>query len=117
MSITWTMNNESRAMLAPSVIIQQAKASFGASDYVTGGYPVYPSAFGLSAIRALVPVAFSSIATGTPGSVIWEAIQPTIFGPAASNPWYLKALSALGTETASNTNIGGGTVDFLACGY
>jgi hypothetical protein len=117
MSISWKMNNESRAMLAPSVIIQQATASFGASDYVTGGYPVYPSAFGLSAIRALVPVAFSATGSGTPGSVIWEAIQPAIYGPAASNPWYLKALSGLTTETASNTNLSGGTIDFMACGY
>ena len=117
MSITWTQNTDSRAMLGPSVQLQQNKASFGASDYVLGGYAVYPSAFGLAVIRALIPVGFSSIAAGTPGSVIWEAIQPATAGPAASNPWYLKALTDVFAETASNTNFAGGTADFMALGF
>jgi hypothetical protein len=117
MSITWTENAESRAMLAPSVQMQQNLASFGASDYVAGGYPVYPSAFGLSAIRALIPVGFSSSAAGSPGSVIWEAIKPATSGPAASNPWYLKALTDVLAETASNTNFAAGTMEVLAIGY
>jgi hypothetical protein len=117
MSITWTEDTDSRFQPAPSVISQQNIASFGASDYVTGGYPVYPSAFGLSAIRALIPVGYSSIASGTPGSVIWEAISPAVAGPAASNPWYLKALTDTFAETASNTNFSGGTLRVQAWGY
>ena len=117
MSITWTENAESRAMLAPSVQMQQNLASFGASDYVAGGYPVYPSAFGLSTIRALIPTGFSSSAAGTPGSVIWEPIKPAISGPAASNPWYLKALNDTLAEVSASNNISGGTMDWLAMGY
>ena len=118
MSITWTEQADSRADLGPGVIMQQNTASNSASDYVTGGYPVYPSAFGLSSIRALIPVGFSSTAAGTPGSVVWVAIKPSTLGPAASNPWYLKALTASNwTETASNTNFANGTMDWIAAGY
>jgi hypothetical protein len=120
MSITWTEGADSRAMLGPENMQQQNKAAFGTSDYVTGGYPVYPAAFGLSKIRALIPVGFSSTAAGTPGSVQWVAVQPAVLGPAASNPWYLKAgyfSAGAFNETASNTSFAGGTVDFLATGY
>jgi hypothetical protein len=117
MSITWTENSGSRAMLGPDVQMQQNVASFGASDYVAGGYPVYPSAFGLSSIRALIPVGFSSSAAGAPGSAIWEAIKPAVAGPAASNPWYLKALTDVLADTASNTNFAGGTMEWMAIGY
>jgi hypothetical protein len=122
MAITWTENAESRAMLAPSVQMQQNLATFGASDYATGGYAVYPSAFGLSAIRALIPVAFSATAAGTPGGYVWQAVKPSTAGPAATNPWYLRAMrqtAATGplVETASNTDFSGGTADFLAIGY
>lgn len=117
MSITWTQTTDSRAMLAPSVIKQQNKASFGASDYVTGGYPVYPSDFGLSAIRALIPVAFSGFAAGQPGSALWEAISPAVAGPAASNPWHIVALTDVFAESASNTNFAAGTMSWEATGY
>lgn len=117
MSITWTENAESRAMLAPSVIKQQNKATFGASDYVTGGYAVLPSAFGLSAIRSLIPVGFSAYGAGTPASVIWIAVAPAVAGPAASNPWHIVALTDTLAETASNTNLNGGTMDWVAEGY
>ena len=120
MSITWTEKPDSRVMLGPQNEQEQSKASFGASDYVTGGYPVYPANFGLSSIRALIPVGFSSVAAGTPGSQDWVAVQPAVAGPAASNPWFLKAgyFGAGGfTETASNTNFGAGTMDVLAIGY
>lgn len=120
MSITWTENAESRAMLAPSVIKQQNKATFGASDYVTGGYAVYPAAFGLSAIRSLIPTGFTSTALGSPGSQQWVAVEPAVSGPAASNPWFIKAGyfgSGGFTETASNTNFGVGGMDWEASGY
>ena len=122
MSITWTENGDSRAQLGPSVEMQQNKATFGASDYATGGYAVYPSAFGMSAILALIPVAFSSAAAGTPGGYVWAAIKPTTGGPAATYPWYLRALrqtAATGplVETASNTDFSGGNMDWMAIGY
>jgi hypothetical protein len=117
MSITWTEGADSRAMLGPENIQQQNKATFGASDYALGGYPVYPAAFGLAKIRALIPVGFSGFAAGQPGSALWEAIQPAVAGPAASNPWYLVALTDTFAETASNTNFAGGTMDLLAIGY
>src|SRR5665213_1888115 len=117
MSITWTENAESRAMLGPSVQLQQNKASFSASDYVAGGYAVYPSDFGLSAIRALIPVGFSATGVGTPATCLWVAIQPTTKGPAATYPWHLKALTDVFAETASNTNFAAGTMDWMAIGY
>ena len=117
MSITWTENGDSRAMLGPNVTLQQNKASFGASDYVTGGYAVYPSAFGLGAIRALIPVSFSGFAAGQPGSALWEAISPAVSGPAANNPWHIVALTDVFAESASNTNFTGGTMDWMAIGY
>jgi len=124
MSITWTENADSRAVLAPSVIMQQNKASFGASDYVNGGYAVYPSAFGLSSIRALIPVAFSASGAGNPGGYVWEAIAPATAGPAATYPWYLRAFqqtSATGPlvepATSASCNFNGGTMDWMAIGY
>jgi hypothetical protein len=122
MSLTWTENGDSRAMLGPNVVMQQNKATFSASDYATGGYAVYPSDFGLSMIRALIPVGFSATATGTPGGYVWAAVKPSTLGPAASYPWYLRALrqtAATGplVETTSNTDFSGGTADFMAIGY
>lgn len=117
MSITWTINGESRAMLGPSVIMQQNKASFGASDYVTGGYPVFPKSFGLAAIRSLIPVSFSGFAAGQPGSALWEAISPAVSGPADSNPWHIVALTDVFAESASNTNFAAGTMSWEAKGF
>jgi hypothetical protein len=118
MSITWTIQSDSRADLGPSVIMQQNTASNSASDYVTGGYAVYPSSFGLGSIRALIPAGFSSSSSGAPGSAVWEAIKPSTLGPAATYPWYLKVLTASNmAETASNTNFAGGTQDWIAIGY
>jgi hypothetical protein len=122
MSITWTIDNDSRQNLGPSGELVQARASFSASDYATGGYAVYPANFGLSSIRGLFAVGFSSIASGTPGGYDWAAVEPTTKGPAASNPWYLKSLSQNSTtgplvETASNTNFASGTMDLVAFGY
>lgn len=122
MSITWTEDADSRANLGSGgVIIQQNIAAFSASDYVTGGYPIYPSAFGLSAIRGLDVVGVSGTGAGTPGSVSWVPVSPATAGPAASNPWYLKAgYNGTGNafnESASNSNFAGGTLRVLAFGY
>ncbi len=120
MSITWTEEAESQ-LRGTSAILQQNTASFGASDYVTGGYPVYPASFGLSAIRSLWIGGVSATGAGTPGSVEWEAVAPAVAGPANSNPWYLKAgyhgTGNVWNESASNSNFSGGTLRVLAFGY
>lgn len=119
MSISWTINNDARADLGPENIIQKSTASFGSSDYVQGGYPVYPANFGLSAIRGLIPCSFSATGAGTPGGYEWVPVAPAVAGPAASNPWFLKSMQtgAPPTETASNTNFSGGTLGVIAFGY
>jgi len=126
MAITWTQNNDSLAQLGPSVMVKQTLATFSVSDYVTGGYAVYPAAaFGFSAIRALLPVAFSAAGAGTPGGYLWEAIKPAVGGPAASNPWYLRAFQQNAQSSTSNpftevppgTNFASGNMDFMGFGY
>jgi hypothetical protein len=121
MSITWTMDNDSRAMLGPSATVLQATASFSASDYVTGGYPVLPSAFGLGSIRCMLEAGSTSNAVGYPGGYEWNPVAPSVAGPAASYPWYLQALRQNGTtgplvETESNTDFSGGTLRVLVFG-
>lgn len=120
MSITWTEDAESQ-LRGTSAILQQNTASFGASDYVAGGYPVYPASFGLGAIRGLVVAGVSGTGAGTPGAVEWEAVAPATAGPAASNPWHLQAgyhgTGNAWNESASNTNFSGGTLRVLAFGY
>ena len=119
MSITWTNDGDGRSNLGPSVILQAARASFGASDYVPGGYPVYAGAFGLSTLRGLIPLAYQ----GTTSGYVWEYIRPTIAGPAVSNPGYLKVYGSgassggVLTEVSASSNFSGGTADFAAYGY
>ena len=120
MAIIWTEDADSRQNTGPSGIQQQNGASFGASDYVPGGYPVYASAFGLSHIRALIPCAY----TGTAGAYTWAYIKPAISGPSATNPGYLKVYGdggptsgAPSVEVSASTNFQSSTVDFMAYGY
>ena len=119
MSITWVVEGDARHDLGPNGILQKARASFGASDYVTGGYPVFPQNFGLSAIKGIWPIGFTATGAGTPGGYEWVPVEPAIGGPAATNSWFLKSMQtgAPPTETASNTNFNGGSMDVLAYGY
>ena len=123
MSITWTEDADSRQNLGIGGIIQQNKAAFSVSDYQVGGYPVYASAFGMSHIHGLFPVAYSGSGAGTPGGYVWQYIKPAVEGPAATNPGYLIALEqdaqtgSLVPVTGSNTNFAAGTLDLLCFGY
>lgn len=120
MAITWTEVADSHANLGPSVQMQQSVASFGASDYPTGGYAVYPGSFGLGSMRSMIPCGVSSVSSGAPGSVVWAFEPPATAGPAASNPWRMKAgyiTSAGFTESAANTDFSGGTLNVTAIGY
>jgi|FreactTroBogLake_1042271.scaffolds.fasta_scaffold16914_2 hypothetical protein len=126
MAITWTEDADSRQNLGPSGIIQQNTAAFSVSDYPgLPGYPVYASAFGMSHIRGLIPIAYSSLENiaGTPGGYVWQYFKPAVSGPAATNPGYLVPLEQSGVTgalvpvTGSNVNFSGGTVDFVAYGW
>jgi predicted permease len=111
MSITWTEDSDSRANLGPGAIMQQNSASFGASDYVNGGYLIVPAAFGLSRIRALLAVA----ATGNALGYVWNynasASSLISYQSSASNGQFV--------QTASNTDFSGngGSLKLLAFGY
>lgn len=122
MAITWIEGADSRQNLGDSGIIQQNTATFSASDYVPGGYPVYAGAFGLSSIRGLWPVSYSANGAGFPGGYVWEYIKPAVAGPAATNPGYLKAFQQNGStgplvEVSVSSNFAGGNADFIAFGY
>lgn len=122
MAITWQEDADSRQHTGPSGINQQNAASFGASDYIQGGYPVYASAFGLSHIRALIPCAYSASGTGTGAGYEWRYIKPLVSGPAVSNPGFLKAFQQNGTtgglvEASASSNFSAGTIDFMCFGY
>lgn len=122
MALTWTLINDSRSNFGPSAIAQPAVASFGASDYVSGGYPVYAGQFGLTALLGVIPVGYSKVGSGAPGGYVWKYVTPAVAGPAASNPGFLVAQQQNGTtgplvETASNTNFAGGTISVIAYGY
>lgn len=112
MSITWTEDADSRQNLGISGIQQQNSAAFSLSDYPSGGYPVYASAFGLSHIRSLIPVAY----TGTALGLVFQYQKPAISGPAATNPGFIRVWNG-STEVSVSNNIIGGTVDFRASGY
>lgn len=122
MSITWVLDNDSRQNFGPSGIVQPARAFFGASDYVTGGYPVFAQQFGMSSLKGIIPVGYSSTGSGAPGGYVWKFKTPALQGPAFTNPGNLVATQQNGTtgplvETASNTNFNGGTMDVLVYGY
>lgn len=122
MSITWTENAESRQNLGMSGVIQQNTASFSASDYVKGGYPVYAGAFGLSEVRSLIPAAYSAYGPGTPAGVVWRYITPNPGGNSFTNPGFLVALepgasNAAFVEVSASSNFSAGNVKFLAYGY
>lgn len=106
MPIIWTENADSRQNLGPSGIVQLNSAAFAASDYVTGGYPIAPAAFGLGRITGL----FVAGQTGTTEGYIWAYDTST-------NPGQLKALTAAGTQTAAGTNFAAGTLTLMAYGY
>jgi hypothetical protein len=111
MAITWTENTDSRAMIGPSVQIQQNSASFGASDYVTGGYLVDPQWFGLRKIRGAIVVGLTGNALG----YLWE------YNPTASNliAYQPGASNTAFSQTASNTDFSGngGSLQLLAFGF
>jgi len=112
MAITWTENADSRQNLGDSGIVQVNTATFGFSDYPSGGYPVYAGAFGLSYITSLIPTAYSGTALG----LLFEYQKPAVQGPAATNPGFLRLYSG-NTEVSASNNILNATVDFLAFGY
>jgi hypothetical protein len=96
------------------------------SDYPgSPGYPVFASAFGMSHLRGLIPLAYSALGgiLGSPGGYVWQYIKPVLSGPAASNPGFLVALEQSGVSgslvpvTGSNTNFAGGTIDFFGYGW
>lgn len=122
MAITWTIDNEGRADLGQSGILQAVVGTFGASDYVTGGYPIYAKDVGMSSIRGIIPSGFSSFGAGNPGGYVWEAQSPSTPGPANTYPWYLRALeqsAATGplVEPSASTSFAGGTIRLLVNGY
>lgn len=103
MAISWVEDADSRQNLGPSGIEQEDVASFGLSDYATGGYAVAANAFGLARIRSLVPCGF----TGTTEGYTW--LYDTATGK-------LKAYNGT-NEVGANTNFSGGTVRCRAKGY
>lgn len=125
MAITWTEGADSRQNLGPSGIMQVNKASFSVSDYPVGGYPIYPSAFGLSHITFLIPVGYGGggVGAGYPAGYVWQYLKPLIEGPANSNPGFLIALEQNGLTgslvpvSASNANFAAGSLDLCAFGY
>jgi hypothetical protein len=111
MAITWTEDSESRANLGPSNISQMNVATFGASDYVTGGYFVDPQWFGLRRIRGAVVV-------GQSGNALlynWE------YSPSASSLQAYQQSASNGpfAQTASNTDFSAnnGSLRLLAFGF
>jgi hypothetical protein len=123
-ALTWTEDGDSRQDLGNSGIIQQNSATFSVSDYPgLPGYPVYASAFGMSHIRGLWPIAYTALGAGFPGGYVWQYVKPAVSGPAATNPGYLVPLEqnaqtgSLVPVTGSNTNFAGGGIDFLAYGW
>lgn len=119
MAITWTEVGDNRANLGTSGIVQGAKANFGASDYAPGGYPVYPSSFGLSSFSSLIPVGYSAVTA--PYDFVF--VYPTVAGPSASNPGFIKVYGSGGSagapavEVSASSNFSGGFVVFEAYGY
>lgn len=111
MSITWTEDAESRFVAGPSAIMQENVASFGASDYVTGGYFVDPKWFGLARIRGLWPVGANGGALG----YMW------VYNPSASNlmAYQQSASNGVFAQTASNTDFSNnsGSLRLLAFGF
>lgn len=114
MALTWKEDADSRQDLGMSGIIQCNVASFAASDYVTGGYPVAPSAFAFGYLRGLIQLAFTGTAylysfkynAATGKLQAFEAIT----GAASGDP-------AVETEVPAGTDLSGGTVTFLAYGF
>jgi hypothetical protein len=123
MAITIKGDGDSGHWLGMSGILQWVGASFSVSDYPPGGYPIFPSQFGLSHIRGLLPMGYTAAGAGFPGGYVWEYIKPAVAGPAASNPGFLVALEQSGVTgslvpvTGSNANFAGGSLDLLAYGW
>jgi hypothetical protein len=111
MAITWTEDTDSRADLGPSTIQQQSLATFGASDYVTGGYFVDPQWFGLRRIRGAVVTGLSGNALGYLWQYSPSASSLYAYQPGASNTAF--------EQTASNTDFSGngGSLRLLAFGF
>lgn len=111
MAITWTEDTDSRVNLGPGAIQQQNTATFGASDYVTGGYLVLPAAFGLARIRGAIVVGQNGNALGYD----WQ------YNSSASNliPYQQSASNGPLVQTASNTDFSGngGSLKVLAFGF
>lgn len=108
MALTWKEDAESRQDLGFSGIIQMNTASFSLSDYTASGYAVNPVAFGLAAIRGLIPIGY----TGTAVQYAWvynatfktlEVLQGNGTGPLA--------------QVSVGTDLSGGTVRLLAYGF
>jgi|SRR5882762_814457 len=106
MAITWTEDADSRQVLGPSGIVQVNIANFASSDYVTGGYPILPIAFGLARIRGAWSVGSTAPAQG----YRWEFDSST-------TPPRLKAMTGINVEAAAGTNLAPGTVRIMAYGY
>jgi hypothetical protein len=123
MAITINEEGDGRNNLGMSGILQWAGASFSVSDYPPGGYPNYPSQFGLSHIRGIMPMGYGAAGAGFPGGYVWEYVKPAVAGPAASNPGFLVALEQSGVTgslvpvTGSNSNFAGANLDLLAYGW
>jgi hypothetical protein len=120
MALTFTEIADSRQNIGPSMIIQLNIATPAASDYPTGGYPLYSSAgsapnnvgqpFGMGYLYGCDIIA----STGTAAAYSWAFNRTTgkmqVFGTGAS------AGAAL-QEVAAATDLSGGTVTMCAFGF
>lgn len=114
MAINFNAISDSRAHLSFSNILAFVIGTPAASDYVTGGYPVYSSAgsapnnpgqqMGMGFVHGLTPIGY----TGTAINYIWLYNKTTC---------KLQVFSAPGTEVAASTDLSGGTVSLMVFGY
>lgn len=109
MSMSLKETGEGRGNIAPSFIIQPATASFSASDYPTGGYPVTGAPVGLGYVRGMIPAGY----IGTASNYLWEYV-PSAVTPGTGN---LLVQSAPGTQVAANTDLSGAMVAFQIVGF
>lgn len=111
MSITWTTQADSRQNLGFSGIIQPMRMTFGASDYLTGGYAVTPGQFGFGRIHGLWVIAQAGTALATTVELRYNRTSGKIqaFGGAASGI----ALA----EVANGFDLSAFTFDIIVFGY
>lgn len=124
MALTFKIIADSRVHLGMSVIQQPAVLTPAASDYPTGGYPMYSSSgsapdnagqpFGLGNLTGLVVQGYTGTAIGYEWRYNRTTCKLQVFGIAVATAG--ATIYAL-TEVAANTDLSGGTVKVSAVGY